>query len=408
MNRKIAVAVAAGFFAVPATALAQSSVTISGLLKMSFENLKLGDFSSGRTGAITNKSQYGLTDDFSRVIINVREDMGGGLAAIGQLDIRVKPDDQQGAAQPNSNIVQGNSHVGLMSKSWGRVFFGRQDLHYMNTASTINAKNTLRADSVSLLAFAGAWSPVSGEAVNGGVGIAGATRTQNVVHYTTPSWGGFSGIVAYSSNPIATDGDMAAGSGTLNADRKGHAWNLNPSYVAANWKVGYSFWKSKPDGGLTTAVPGPTTSAAIDQRSHRLYGDYTFGFGLRAGLAWDKSTLEGNGVTDGVTFSKRVVWSIPLQYTFMDRHQITGHYTWAKNDQASLADGLNTKANMVAIGYSYDLSKRTSIGVTYARIKNGSNAGYTFYTNASLGLGVAGVMTGEDPRLFGTTLRHAF
>jgi predicted porin len=92
----------------------------------------------------------------------------------------------------------------------------------------------------------------------------------------------------------------------------------------------------------------------------------------------------------------------------MDRHQITGHYTWARSDQASLADGLNTKANMWAIGYSYDLSRRTSIGVTYARINNQANAGYTFYNSASQGLGAAGVMAGEDPRMFGTTLRHAF
>ncbi len=90
----------AGLFAAPAAALAQSSVTISGFLKMGFENLKLGDFSSARTGANTNKSQYGVVDDLSRIIFNVREDLGGGLAAIGQLDIRVKPDDTQGAGQP--------------------------------------------------------------------------------------------------------------------------------------------------------------------------------------------------------------------------------------------------------------------------------------------------------------------
>jgi predicted porin len=238
--------------------------------------------------------------------------------------------------------------------------------------------------------------------VNGGVAVAGITRTQNVVHYTTPNWGGFTGIVAYSSNPIATEGDIGS------AIRKGYAWNLNPSYAAANWQIGYSFWKSKPDGGLTTATPGPTTSAAADQRAHRLYGNYTFGFGLKAGLAWDQSKLEGNGVTQGMTLSKRTAWSVPLQYSFMLKHQITGHYTWARSDQASLADGLNTKANMWAIGYSYDLSKRTSIGITYARIHNQANAGYNFYTSASTGLGVAGVMAGEDPRLFGTTLRHAF
>src|SRR6202008_4534453 len=104
---------------------------------------------------------------------------------------------------------------------------------------------------------------------------------------------------------------------------------------------------------------------------------------------------------------KRTVWSIPLQYSFMGKHQITGHYTWAKKDTGDAANdlgfGSGTKANMWAIGYSYDLSKRTSIGVTYARINNHSNAGYQFFTNSGLGLGgTTGLMGGGQPRPFGT------
>jgi predicted porin len=90
MNKKIAAVAVAGLFAAPAVALAQSSVTISGQLKMGYETLKLNDFSSLRTGAQTNKSQHGVVDDSSRIIFNIREDLGGGLAAIGQLDVRVK------------------------------------------------------------------------------------------------------------------------------------------------------------------------------------------------------------------------------------------------------------------------------------------------------------------------------
>ena len=415
MNRKTVTAAVAGLFAVPAAALAQSSVTISGFLKGGFETLKIGNYTAigtaagGRAVGSGRDSQRGVVDDLSRIIFNVREDLGGGLAAIGQLDMRVKPDDAQGAAAAtHSNVVNGNSHVGLESKSWGRIFVGRQDLHYQNTSSDITRKNSLRADSVSLLAFAGAYG-ARGTTVNGGIAIAGATRTQNVVHYTTPNWGGFSGIVAYSSNPLGNEADI--GNAATQSIRRGNAWNLNPSYGATNWHLGYSYWRSKPDAGIGTAVITSTTQiGAADQRGNRLYGDYSFVFGLKVGLAWDRSKLEGNtGVSDGTTFSKRTVWSIPVQYSFMVKHQITGHYTQAKSDQASLADGLNTKANMWAIGYSYDLSKRTSIGITYARINNHANAGYTFYNSAGTGLGgTTGVMAGEDPRMFGTTLRHAF
>ena len=33
---------------------------------------------------------------------------------------------------------------------------------------------------------------------------------------------------------------------------------------------------------------------------------------------------------------------------------------------------------------------------------------YNFFTSASLGLGQGGILPGEDPRMFGTTIRHAF
>jgi predicted porin len=420
MNKKIAAVAVAGLFAAPAVALAQSSVTISGFFKSGFENLKLGDKSALRTGANTNDSQYGVVDDSSRIIFNVREDLGGGLAAIGQMDIRVKPDDAGSApgaltnAQNTGNIINGNSFVGLTSKSWGTVVFGRRDLHYGNTSGNISGKNSLRADSISLLAFGGA----------GTTAIAGGTRTQNVVHYTTPNWSGFTAIVAYSSNPNTVDGDMVAGAGTLNDNRKGRAWNLNPDYIAQNWQVGYSYWNSKPDGGTaafpaalfaTVAGIGGTaaSSGTTNQEAHRFYGNYTFGFGLKVGLAWDSSKLKVesdivNPVGNG-TVSKRTAWSIPFQYSFMGKHQITGHYTKAKSDSQLDNIGINnTGANMWALGYSYDLSKRTSLGVTYARINNSSNGLYNLFTSAGLGLGQGGLLPGEDPRMFGTTIKHSF
>jgi len=395
MNKKIAAIAVAGLFAAPVAALAQSSVTISGQFKGGMENQKLGNFSSARNSS-NNSSQYGIVDDSSRIIFNVREDLGGGLSAIGQYDARWSLD--------VGNLTGlGNTHVGLESKSWGRIFFGRQDLHYFNTSGNISGKNSLRADSISVLAFAGAYG-AAGTNIGGGVAIAGATRTANVLHYTTPNWGGFTAIVAYSSNPIGQDGDTAAGTAALTDDRKGNAWHLNPNYSAANWQVGWSYWHSNPDGGSNSVAGTPV--AANDQRSNRLYGNYTFGFGLKVGLAWDKSKLENS--VGNTTTSNRGAWSIPFQYSFMGKHQITGHYTRAKDDKANAADGLNTGAKMFAIGYSYDLSKRTSVGVTFAKINNDSNAGYQLFTAGGLGVGSGSVLAGEDPRIWGTTLRHAF
>lgn len=395
MNKKLMAVAVAGLFAAPAVALAQSSVTISGFFKGGYESLKYGNFNPNNVRGVNGgkSSVNGVADDSSRLIFNVTEDLGGGLAAIGQIDMRFKPDDAQGAAPttPNAGVgglmTAGNTFFGLRSKDWGTISLGRRDLHYFNRESNLTDKASLRADSISLLAYAGA----------GTQAIAGATRTQNVVHYLSPNWSGFTIIGAYSSNAPGADADLTS------QVSRGSAWNFNPNYQAANWQVGYSYWHSKPD------LAG-NTFATAKQRSDRLYGSYVFPFGLKIGLAWDKSKLDGqnNGVAVQVQ-SKRDVWSIPLGYSW-GNHNVYFHYDQAGDDKriADTAAG-NQKAKMYAIAYAYDLSKRTSAAITYAQIKNNGGAAYNFFTSASLGIGApSNPVAGEDPKMFGVTLRHAF
>jgi predicted porin len=360
MNKKLIAVAVAGMFAAPA-AFAQSSVTISGLFKGGIENVKYSNFT--RAG---NNSTTAVVDDSSRIVFNVVEDLGGGLQAIGQYDLRIRPDD---GASAIANVNSGNSHVGLRSKQWGRIFIGHQDLHYFNTESNMTDKGSLRSSSVSLLAFTGT--------AGGSTAVAGATRTQNVVHYTTPNWGGFTAIVAYSTNASAADADIGA------TTRKGSAWNVNPNFAAANWQIGYSYWSSKPDAQV----------AWDKQRGDRLYGSYVFPFGLKLGLAYDKSK---NTAVGGATMNNRTAWSLPVSYTW-GNHSVHFHYTEADD-----------KAKMYGLSYAYDLSKRTSAAITYAQIKNNSGATYNLFTN--VGLGGAGIApaAGEDPKMWGVTMRHAF
>jgi predicted porin len=298
----------------------------------------------------------------------VVEDLGGGLQAIGQYDFR-------GTIDIGGLSAAGNDHVGLRSKTWGRIFLGRQDLHYFNRESDLTTRGSLRADSISLLAYAG----------GGTVAIANASRTSNVVHYTTPNWGGFTLIAAYSSQPNGNTQDADLGS----AVRKGRGWNLNPNFQGSNWQIGYSYWSAKADAG---AVP--------DQRADRLYGSYAWG-GFKVGLAWDKSRLRAVGGSD---IARRTVWSLPVSYSW-GAHSIHAHYDRAGDDKVMAGD---EKARMFAISYAYDLSKRTSAAITYARINNNSGANYNFFTNVGLGLAGAGPAPGVDPRMWGVTLRHQF
>lgn len=374
MKKKLLAVAVAGALTAPVAAFAQSSVTITGFFKGGFESLKYSN------SAKANQSQIGVVDDSSRLIFNVREDLGGGLAAIGQIDMRFGLD--SGALAAN-----GNTHVGLQSKTWGRIFVGRQDLHYFGRESDLTAKGSLRADSISILSHAG----------GGGVAIANASRTPNVVHYTTPNWNGFSMVVAFSSQPVTAAAGLAAEADIGSGRRKGRAWNLAPVYAANNWTVGYSYWNSKQDLGGNTVATG-------DQRADRLFASYKFPMGLKIGFAWDKTKIEG--ALDGIEYGDRAAWSIPVSYTW-GNHEIHAHFDKARNDKATVADDA---AEMFAIAYAYNLSKRTSAALTYARINNKVAGAYTFFTSASLGLGAgaSAVAAGEDPRMWAVTLRHAF
>ena len=402
MNKKLLVVAVAGALAAPGVALAQSSVTISGIFKASLENIRLGGISAARSAAGTNTSENRVADDSSRILFNVVEDLGGGLQAIGQADMRLP------LASGNLIAMSGNTHVGLRSNSMGRIFVGRQDVHYSNTESDMSAlAGDLRADAVSLLAFTA-----------GGVAIAGATRTPNIIHYTTPNFSGFTAIVAYSTGPtgsataqpnVSNVGAVTSATtltapqqgDTGTAIRKGSAFNINPNYAASNFQVGYSLWNSKPDGGTGFTAAG---NGNADQRSNKVYGSFKMA-GFKVGLSWDKSRLKGNiGAAAGTTLAERTAFSIPVSY-MMGNNGFHFHYTKARDDKATVAvDG----AKMVALSYQYTLSKRTSVGLTYAKITNDAGAAYNLFTTASLGNSGATATAGEDPRMIAATIRHAF
>lgn len=372
MHRKTMTAVAVALaLASPSLALAQSSVTISGFFRANLANVKVSQ--TTRTG---NNSETMVTDDVSRLIFSVTEHLGGGLAAIGQFDFRPTLD-------TGTLLGAGNSHVGLRSKSWGRIFFGRQDLHYFNNESDM-LRAGFKATSCSLLCFAG----------GGATAIANATRTANLIHYTTPDWGGFTLIAAYSTNPGTASAEADIGS----TARKGSAWNLNPNMRGANWQIGYSYWNSKPDGGGATFATG-------NQRGDRLYGSYTWS-GFKLGVAWDKSKIKSStGATSGATLSNRTAWSLPASYRW-GSHEIHAHYTKARDDKATAAqDG----AKQLALGYVYNLSKRTYMGLALSKLRNDTGAIFNLYTAAGpYGAASVTALPGEDQHLLSANISHQF
>lgn len=347
---------------VPVAALAQSSVSITGFLKLGVEQLRLGQ--TAKSPASENR----IADDSSRIIFALTEDLGAGLQALAQVDMRVGVDSGAVAAS-------GNNWIGLRGRTWGRLTAGRHDLHYNNDATEITGKaGSKKAGAVALLAYAG----------GGGTAIAGNTRTPNTVVWDSPKWGPLELRIAYSTSPFANEGDIASGV------RRGRGWNVAPRLAGDHWLAGWSHWDAKPDGAL-----------AGEQRADRLWGYYGWG-GFRAGLAYDRSRILTGG---GADTSRRTAWSVPLRYR-SGSHNLHLEYTRAKDDRVTAAaDG----ARMLALAWVYDLSKRTSLGLSYAHIRNDAGAAYNFDGSAGgSGSASGAVAAGEDPRILAATIRHSF
>jgi predicted porin len=389
MNKKLLAVAVAGALAAPGAAMAQ--VTISGIFKVGISNISMG---GTKTAGRANDSQMRVDDNSSRILFNVTEDLGGGLAAIAQLDLRFAPD-QAGAAPANNPIGSGNTYVGLRSNSWGALTLGRWDLHYGNQPDDLASKaGALMASSVSLMDY-----QLNGTGASATAAVANATRTANVIKWDSPAWGGFNLTAAYSTSPLAasSEGDMATIAATQSS-QSGSGTNLKGTFTGATWQIGGSLWSAKAEATSTTA--------AAKQDSTAVWGYIRFG-GFKVGAAMNMAKLEGLAVAGSTEISKRTSYTIPASYT-TGAHNFYAHYTAAQKDDAAQFTGLETTAKMYAFAYVYDLSKRTSVGLTYAKIDNGANANYNFFTGTSLGSPDAQPGRGEDPSIIQATVRHAF
>ena len=407
MNKKLLAVAVAGALAAPGVAMAQaSSVTISGIFKVGVESLA---FATSPSNLRLNTTQVRVVDNSSRILFNVTEALGNDLSAVAQLDVRFAPD-QASTVQTSNPIGSGNTWVGLSSKSWGRLTTGRHDLHYGIQADDTAAKaGALGAAAISLFDYIGSTS------------IANGSRTQNVVRYDMPTWNGLDAIVAWSANPVgSSDLDMlnttamigqqsftpgqVPGAGAIGAaqtvatyttNRTGDGWNINPKYTNGPFQIGYSYWNAKPDAPIATTN---------DQRGDTVYMSYKY-MGFKIGFGWNKSKL--TNATTGILATQRSAWSLPMSYV-TGPHNFVGHYTRANAQSNAAGTIIDSGARMVALAYVYDLSARTSVGLTYAKINNDAAANYNFFTSASLGSSDAVPVAGESPRMIQGTVRHAF
>lgn len=335
-----------------ASVQAQSSVTLSGIVDTAARSV-----SNEGQGSI--RSLVSGSNATSRLVVRGTEDLGGGLSASFWLEHGIAVD----TGLPTGGFWDRRSTVSLISKKLGEIRLGRD---YMPTYL-----NWSRFDPYGHVGVAGSNNAVVASQVGPirsafGTGANTTVRTSDSIQYWLPGdLGGLEGQVT-----------LGAGEGSSNkviSARLGYS--AGPLFVSGAHAV--------TENTITTT--GKFTDSALG-------ATYSFG-NARASAVWRQFKQAASKQTNLVLSAIVSLGQgdIKLSYIRIDMAGRVGNAMIDAND-----------ASQIGLGYVYNLSKRSALYATAARVSNDGAA--TF----SIPGGPAGLAGGKKSTGYEAGLRHSF
>ena len=330
--------VALAILAAAGVASAQSSVTLFGVVDATVAHGSGSGIGSSSKTQLTNS---GLAN--SRLGFRGTEDLGSGMSASFWLEAGVNNDNGSGLNTNTNNQATG-------STGGGGLTFNRR-----STVSLTSGLGELRLGRDYTPQF---WNQTvfdpfgtngvgTTQTLNSGIALQGpvAVRASNSVGYFLPgNLGGFYGQFMYYM------GENNQNGAATEDDGKGAAIRLG----FANGPVNVAI--------ATSSTNYATTATGGDIKSTNLGGSYNFGVAQAMALITrDKvesapRNVTGKGALIGVL--------VP-----MGVGQIRAAYSTYKTDAAG-----TPKSKKIALGYVHNLSKRTALYTTFARVTNSGGA----------------------------------
>jgi predicted porin len=425
--KKTLIALAVGSaFAAPA---AFADVTLSGSINAGPAYVHSGDGSTGVTNALFStgtvaqpgQSASAINTNYSNITVGSLEDLGGGL----KLDFAY-----QLTANFNqlNNAQNRNSHIGIVSDSWGGVWYGTNEMLYEAYYYTVDPLDGAAGlgGNLQILGTPGYGrvfdAPTSDPSNCGGVAGSGCAgfyrRDSNAIWYNTPNFNGFTGG-AYMTLPMSAVATGAAG-GKINP----YLWGLGAKYVGTSMPIqAWAAYEQHHDmfgfGAITGAASwqgaGGTSDTSKDYGVQLGVG-YTFGdiFAyvnfemLKYQVTSDPNQIAGGGDTSYKrnAFSVGAKWNVATGYfggQFIKAFDATCDFSAGVAATLTTTDCGNSGAWMVSAGYYHTLSKQTQ---AYIMASYTDNSDLQFYSTA----GGAAVATNLGASVWGVTvgLKHSF
>jgi predicted porin len=321
-------------------------VTIYGLLDANFGSYKT-NVASGTT--IQNLTQTKIDSgglNGSRWGIRFSEDVGGGMAIIGNLESGINLD--AGSSAQGGLLFGRRANVGV-SSGFGTLVIGRNSSSYDDVSadytmmaatifdpSVTNNGNSI-ADAQAAIAGAAVPSAAGATAIAKFLGrnttwVGFNTRFDNSVKYTSPNFGGFTGSLMYSFGENKTMTTSA--SKTVSANLK---YANGPLLVSGGYQS---------EGVAQTATSG--SKPALENTL--LSVAYDFGV-AKLGAGFNRAKYKD--IAPGTSLAPQKEWSLSVAVP-LGATTLSAGYAQSKGDDLGKSTGYGVQA-------LYSLSKRTTL-----------------------------------------------
>ncbi|HSW07003.1 porin [Aquabacterium sp.] len=339
-------------------AWAQGSVTLSGVVDLAARRV-----SHDGTGSLT--ALVSGSNASSRLVFSGKEDLGGGLSAGFHLEHGLLADTGLPAS---AKFFDRRSTVSLASQSLGELRLGRDFVPSYSNWSRYDPFGYVGVARSANLVSATPTGPIRAAF---GSNANTTVRSDNGVQWLLPA--GLGGLEGGAMFAPGEGGAVASGLARLTGLRVGYA---NQAF-----SVSAATTRSKNSQTTAGSFRDSAVGGSVELHSVRL------------SAAWREFRYDS---------AKQLLWMLGAVATF-GLHEVKA--SWIRSEHQGQVGGASiagTDATQIGLGYVYNLSKRSALYATVARISNDGAARYVISD------GPSGISAGGRSRGYEAGVRHRF
>jgi len=350
LRTKLVAAVVAGLLSAPAAHAQDANVTLYGRINLDMEVVNGKQSGTTCPNNCPNPHVFRVNSNSSEFGVRGNEPLGNGWSAIFQIENSINPTQGRGVVTGRDSFVGFYGPLGTFKMGY---FLGPYD----DILSLFGNVPTLTS---SILATSALWAQgFAGPPENGGFD----DRLRESIRYDTPTVSGLSAAFQFASYEGAVKPHS-------NAISTGAFYNNGPLQVGVAYEAHHN-------------IRGTPTQALSDH-AFSVAAAYQFEY-VRLGAVFERLNYDATSTTN----LKRDFYGLGatadvgpgLLYLFVGR---AGKGTGSAEDGtriAGLTKGVKTASTQWEASYTYLLSGRTLAYAGYVKIRNESNAAYTFNHN---------------------------